>query len=123
VTRLTVKALGDWRTERMAKNGGRCGICQLPVRRPAADHDHATGQLRDTVCSGCNATLGKIENSYRRYGVQNLAAFLMGAGPYLQKHATPQHGLLYPTHRTPDEKRVTRNAKARKTRAAAKESL
>jgi hypothetical protein len=66
--------------------------------------------------------LGKVENSYRRYGVQNLSAFLHGAAAYLQKHATPQHGLEYPTPPTPDERRERANAKRRKARATKKET-
>jgi hypothetical protein len=76
--------------------------------------------MRDVICSGCNAVLGKIENSYKRYGVQNLAAFLNGCAAYLQTHGTGQHGLLHPTHRNADEKRDRANAKARASRAAKK---
>jgi len=47
--------------------------------------------------------------------VPNLAAFLHGVPGYLQK---PQHGVQYPTHRTEEERRLARNAKARKARAA-----
>lgn len=121
MTRLTVKELGAWRTKRLVANCGRCGLCQLPVKRPVADHCHVTGQLRDVICSGCNSVLGKVENSYKRYGVQNLSAFLHGAARYLQLHSMPQHGLQYPTHKTEDEKREARNKAARARRAAAKE--
>lgn len=65
--------------------------------------------------------LGKVENSYKRYGVQNLSAFLHGAATYLNTHSSGKHGLLYPTHRTEEEKREQRNAKARATRARNKE--
>ncbi len=118
MTRLSTTKLAAWRTQRLADNGGKCGLCLLPARRPCADHDHATGQLRDVICGGCNSVLGKVENNYQRYGVQNLAAFLHGAARYLQKHATPQHGLLYPTHRTDEEKAEA----AKKRRAAARKA-
>ena len=120
--RLTVKQLSGWREARLATNGGRCALCKLAIKKPCADHDHSTGQLRDVICSGCNSVLGKIENSYKRYGVQNLAAFLNGVAAYLQLHAVGRHGLIYPSHRTEEEKRERRNTKARAARAARKSS-
>jgi Recombination endonuclease VII len=120
--KLKASELAGWREQRLAANSGRCGLCQLPVRRPVADHDHSTGQLRDVICGGCNSVLGKVENNYQRYGVQNLSAFLNGAAKYLMKHLTPQHNVMYPTHLTEDEKRLKRNTKARKARAATKKA-
>lgn len=69
---------------------------------------------------GCNALLGKIENNYRRYGVKSLSAFANGVAQYLQVHIDNRTGLLHPTHKTEDEKRETRNKKARAARLRAK---
>jgi hypothetical protein len=63
-----------------------------------------------------------VENNYKRYGVPNLSAFLNGLAAYLQRHETDQTGLLHPSHLTEDEKRLKRNAKARKGRASKKEA-
>lgn len=92
-------------------------MCQLPLTKPVLDHDHASGAVRATLHNGCNAVLGKIENSYRRYGVVNLAAFVNGVAKYLQIHSTNQTGYIHPTHRTEDEKRERRNKLARERRA------
>ena len=100
------------------QQGGRCAICKLPLSKEVLDHDHSTGAVRATLHSGCNALLGKVENNYKRYGVVNLAAFLNGVAAYLQRHVTNQTGLLHSTHRTEDERREKRNAKARVARAA-----
>lgn len=116
--RLKASEVAGWRATRIAANGGKCALCSLPIKRPVADHCHTTGFLRDTICAACNSVLGKVENSYKRYGVQNLSAFLHGAAAYLQKHSTPQHALFYPTHLTEEEKRDKRNAAARKRRAS-----
>lgn len=104
------------------EQGCRCGLCKLPVGDGDAvlDHDHSTGAIRATLHRSCNALLGKVENNYRRYGVSNLAAWAQGMPAYLQQHAVNRTGLLHPTHKTADEKRVARNAKARKARAARK---
>lgn len=120
MTRLTVKALAQWRKDTLAKQGGRCAICSLPCSEAQAvgDHDHSTGYMRGVAHRSCNALLGKVENAYLRYGVPNLASFMHGVPAYLQR---PQHEVQYPTHRTDDEKRIARNTKARKARAAKKE--
>lgn len=102
------------------KQGNRCAICQLPLTKPVLDHDHGTGAVRATLHNGCNAMLGKLENNHKRYGIVNLAAFLAGVAPYLQRHTTNLTGLLHPTHKTEEEKRDSRNKKARIARAAKK---
>lgn len=120
--KLKATEVGAFREERLAAQNGRCAICKLPCSstQAVADHDHATGVMRGTLHRGCNALLGKIENNHKRYGVPNVHAFTNGVASYLMAHAFPATELLHPTHKTPDEKRVARNAKARKTRAAAK---
>ena len=117
MTRLTQKSLAQWRKDTLAKQGGKCALCQLPCSEAQAvgDHDHDTGFMRGVLHRSCNALLGKVENNYRRYGVPNLAAFLHGTVRYLQQ---PPHHVQYPTYRTEDEKRLARNAKARAARAA-----
>lgn len=70
--------------------------------------------------NGCNALLGKVENNAPRFGVRNLAAFGAGLANYLHRHLTNVTGLLHPTHKTEDEKRLARNAKARVARASKK---
>jgi hypothetical protein len=73
--------------------------------------------VRAALHRGCNSLLGKVENNYKRYGVPSVAAFGTGLGQYIQRHATNITGLIHPTHKTDEEKRLARNAKARKTRA------
>jgi len=119
--RLKVTRLPAFRNELLAKQGGKCAICQLPCSTGQAvlDHDHSTGAIRATLHRGCNALLGKIENNHKRYGVPNLSACLQGVGKYIQRHSTNVTGMLHPTFKTDDEKRLARNAKARALRAAA----
>lgn len=111
------------RLQLLAKQEYRCALCKLPCGQDNAvlDHDHGTGAIRATLHRSCNALLGKVENNFKRYGVQNLAAFCQGLAPYLQAHMTNVTGLLHPTYRTEDEKRIKRNAAAREKRAAARQ--
>jgi hypothetical protein len=92
------------------------------VKDAVLDHDHSTGAIRGTLHRACNSLLGTLENNSKRYGVrpENIAAFLHGAAAYLQRHKTNVTGLLHPTHKTEDEKRIKRNLKAVKVRAAKK---
>jgi len=105
-----------------ANQGGCCAVCRLPVSKEQAvlDHDHGTGIVRAVLHRGCNSLLGKVENNYRRYGVRSLDAFLAGTANYLGLHITDRTGLIHPTHKSEEEKRVARNAKARKARATKK---
>lgn len=120
--RLKVKEVAECRLKLLTQQGYRCALCQLACSTEQAvlDHDHSTGAIRAVLHRSCNALLGKVENNFRRYGVQNLAAFCNGAAAYLQAHATNRTGFFHPTHRTDDEKRERRNAAARKRRATAR---
>lgn len=121
--RLKTTQVAATREALRAAQAGHCAICQqkLSAEEAVLDHDHATGAVRGTLHRGCNALLGKVENNYRRYGVRNLAAFLAGVAQYLQRHETNQTGLLHPSHKTDEEKRLARNAAARKRRQTQKE--
>ena len=37
--------------------GGRCAICNDPMRPPCVDHDHATGEVRGLLCLRCNTAI------------------------------------------------------------------
>lgn len=108
----------------LALQGGHCALCKGACSEDDAvlDHDHTTGAIRAALHRSCNALLGKVENNYRRYGVRDLAAWAQGVAAYLQRHLVNRTGLLHPTHKTDEEKRLARNAKARKARAARKEA-
>jgi hypothetical protein len=120
--RLTYSAVATVRADMLAQQGGRCALCLQRIKLGAdvLDHDHATGAVRGVLHRGCNSLLGKIENNHKRYGIEDLSSFLMGTPSYLLRHRENRTGLLHPTHKTPEEKRLRANAKARATRAARK---
>lgn len=55
---------------------GVCFLCGQPQPQPrkgtkrlATDHSHVTGEVRGLLCSRCNPILGKLENAFKRYGL------------------------------------------------------
>lgn len=125
--RLTSTQVKLVRVKLAAEQGNRCALCggQFGLKAPldpVLDHDHVTGAVRGVLHRGCNSLLGKVENNAPRYGVRDLLAFCGGLASYLRKHMTNITGYLHPTHRTPDEKRLLRNKRARVVRAKKKEN-
>ena len=125
VHRLTQSQIKAERERRLGEQGGKCALCKEPVRpdEAALDHCHKSGRIRSVLHRGCNACLGSIENNMPRHkltDIRRLTAFLRAVPAYLW--ANYDHEPLHHTHRTPDERREKRNAKARKTRAAKKET-
>lgn len=122
--RLTNSAIPAYRREALIKQGGKCALCKRKPAVPCLDHCHSTGVNRGVLCRGCNSLLGKIENNAARYGLSGSALhlYLAAVPAYLVAGQRGGLGTLHPTFKTAEEKRLARNAKARKTRAANKES-
>jgi hypothetical protein len=122
VIRLKTTEVKPTRERLYLAQAARCGVCQFHIVKgdDVLDHDHDTGAIRGVLHRSCNALLGKIENAYRRFGVKDLAAWAQGMPAYLQQHRMNRTGLLHPTFKTDDEKRVRRNKLAVKRRATRK---
>ena len=101
----------------------KCELCTitLNVSTGCLDHDHYSGIVRGVLCRNCNGMEGKIKNLVVR-GRRGMAFedYLGKIILYWMKHKTDQTGLIYPTHLDVEEKRLKRNAKARKKRAVTK---
>lgn len=124
--RLTSTQLKAIRIRIASDQGNRCALCkgQLGIKAPldpVLDHDHKTGSVRGVLHRGCNSLLGKVENNAARYGVRDVFSFTNGVADYLRKHLTNITGYIHPTFKSPDEKRLLRNKRARISRARNKE--
>lgn len=64
-----------WYAAKLAEQEGRCAICHQE-QKLVVDHDHATGAVRDLLCSTCNRALGIVEKT----------KWLIHALAYLYKH-------------------------------------
>jgi hypothetical protein len=137
--KIRPKNLEGVRSSIITMQHGLCQLCFEPVsrgakKRPAMDHDHKTGYIRGVLCLYCNGKLGKVENASRLAvgkHKDNLW-WLANVMEYLEKHRTPawslpgqRLGLIYPTHKTAEDKRLKRleNAKQKRRTAAALKRL
>jgi hypothetical protein len=125
MTRLTTAQIAPVRAKLIGDQKYICPLCQGSMKgnkKPALDHDHQTGYIRDVLCLNCNQFEGKTYNGANRSkGDLTPKQWVQNLLDYWERHQTSQHnGLLHPTHRTAEEKRLATNAKARKKRAALK---
>lgn len=107
------------------RQGGKCALCQktliAELSDACQDHDHSTGLIRGVLCRNCNGIEGKIKNlvvrGRRGLGMAEYLGYLI---LYWKKYENNPNSLLYPLHKTEDEKRDLRNLRARKKRAASR---
>lgn len=70
---------------KLAAQGGRCMICAKPPKlngiraasRLHVDHDHATGAVRDLICTNCNQGLGYFKDD---------PVLMRAAAEYIERH-------------------------------------
>lgn len=118
--RLKSTQVAPYRAQLLAKQNGKCRLCKRKPQVPCLDHCHRNGWCRGVLCRGCNALLGKLENNRGRYGLSDPSAFyqfLAAIPEYLAEGERGGTGILHNTFKTEDEKRLARNAAARKRRA------
>lgn len=66
----------DQFNEMVREQDNRCPLCLKVFTKPAVDHDHKTGKVRELLCIPCNRALGYVENTpWRKRAVA-----------YLRKH-------------------------------------
>lgn len=123
--KLARSTMPSWKTGQIRKQGGVCPLSLKPFdlkdsKNAVVDHDHNTGEIRGVLSRSSNAAEGKVRAAVARWGGTGdndpaILAWLKRLILYLEK---PGLGLMYHTHLTEDEKRLKRNADARKVRAA-----
>jgi hypothetical protein len=117
--RLKRSEIAPYRLKTLTEQGHKCAICRETVATTEAvlDHDHKSGYIRGVLHRGCNALLGKIENSLtmNKISPERLENILKNLQFYTNQH----HLVLHPSHLTVEEKkaRTKRRAKLRRSRA------
>ena len=105
------------------------GYCPLCLKRwrgsvsmdQCVDHCHSTGHIRGVLCRNCNGMEGKLKTiASRAKRDGSIEGWLERVLAYYKQHTSQPLPYIHPDHKTEDEKRLLRNARARKKRAAAK---
>lgn len=117
------------------KQAGNCAVCGKPVDLTVRgnnsayvlDHCHDTGLVRGVLHRGCNGALGKLENAVGRWtGIgmdyNKIILWLEQALHYYKSGFEP---VIYPDHKTPEEKQEAARIKAKHAAAvrAAKKKM
>ncbi len=102
---------------------GKCPLCKrrITLAQACMDHNHSTGHVRGILCRNCNGIEGKIKNLVvRGRAGLTMDQYLQSIIDYWVHHEQRPTGIFHPLHKTDEERRVARNTKARKKRAALK---
>ena len=114
------------------KQGGVCLVCHKSINIKTVgrssdyvcDHDHETGEVRGILHRSCNSSLGKIDNAAGRWGAKSMKyedviPYLRNLVEFLElaNSSSGGTGLMYPDHRSQEQKLEAAKAKRRKTDA------
>ena len=117
MTKLKAKEIKEWRDKLLKRQKGVCPLCkqELLPEDAVLDHCHVTGHIRGALHGGCNRAEGKAINWIYRTKSDDPVEFAKNLAKYWKKDYSELP--IHPTHKTPEEKRLARNAKARKARS------
>ena len=109
------------------EQGGVCAVCgreiSLKVMGSSSDyvvdHCHDTGLIRGVLHRGCNGALGKIENNITRWSKvgSDMDAIIEWMRKAVQYYDKGFHPVIYPDHKTKEEKALAAKQKAKITAA------
>ena len=120
----------------LQRQGGVCPICEQKINQSVrgrssdyvVDHCHETGEIRGVLHRSCNAAEGKVANAAGRWGAKStkysdIIPYLKRMVSYLEKAQITSTGMMYPDHKTPEQKaekvKLDRRKAYAKTKAAA----
>ena len=130
--KLSRSAMRSWTIGHLkTKQGGLCAICKKPIDLQVmgnksdyvVDHCHESGEIRGVLHRSCNAALGKIDNAAGRWGAksmkyEDIVPYLRRVVAYYDSLEANSTGLMYPDHKTPEEKAAAARLKRNKANAA-----
>jgi hypothetical protein len=107
--------LGPLRKKLAAQQRNTCPITGQTLGSDiVADHDHKTGMIRGVLPRWVNSVLGRLENWANRVGNgTDPVQFLRGCADYIEYHRDHPSGLIYPTHKTPEERKAATALRAK----------
>ena len=110
--KLKYKQVGIYRNRLLLKQGRRCAICGDVIKEdPVLDHCHEEGYCRGVLHRECNALEGKILNWCKRFGRgEDKEVILKNILRYWKTHSSEeiQGNPLHPTHKSQNEKEISK---------------
>ena len=108
----------------VTKQGNVCAVCNKPFTKrdyAVLDHCHKSGFIRGALHNSCNGAEGRVKSKAQMgHAGVSPTDYVIGLAAYLTFHKKIHYPLIMHNHLNEDEKRLKKNAKARKTRAKAK---
>lgn len=132
VVKLARSGMRSYAHKVLKEQEGLCPLCGTVIDmhvkgEGVLDHDHDSGKIRGVLHRSCNAAEGKIANAAARWGAKSSAypdiiKYLKSVVQYLE---TVPRNVIYPMHKSAEEKDDIRKVKAKERRAelAAKRKL
>jgi hypothetical protein len=102
--KLKQREIAPYRQQQLEHQGNLCALCNEHIDGDAVlDHDHKSGLLRRVLHRGCNALLGKIENSMPMNRISNtrLKNICHNLIEYIEQTHTD---IIHPRHKEPKAK-------------------
>lgn len=119
----------------LKRQDGKCLVCKRTINIKTTgrssdyvcDHSHATGEVRGILHRSCNAVEGKVRHAISRWGGTAsdelaLIQHMEGLAAYLREchEGARTTGIMYPDHKTAEEKVEAAKLKRKRAYAANK---
>lgn len=122
---LARTSMDSWKRKHLKEvQGGACPLCGRPIDltikgEGVVDHNHDTGEIRGILHRSCNAAEGKVANAIGRWGSKDTSypSIIAFAMRLLKYWTQPGTGMMYYSHKTPEQKAAADKLKARKRAA------
>ena len=128
--KLPRSSMRAWTIGQIKRQGNVCPVCKKPINLQVmgnksdyvVDHCHESGLIRAVLHRSCNSAEGRVINAAGRWGAKStkyseVIPYLKNLVEYLEYHQENPSSLLYPDHKSPEQKLEAAKAKRRKTDA------
>ena len=115
--KLPRSSMRAWTIGQIKKQGGVCPVCKKSINMQVmgnksdyvVDHCHESGLIRAVLHRSCNSAEGKVVNAAGRWGAKSIKyseviPYLKNLVEYLEYHQENPSSLLYPDHKTDEQK-------------------
>ena len=129
--KLPRSSMRAWTIGQIKKQGGVCPVCKKSINMQVmgnksdyvVDHCHESGLIRAVLHRSCNSAEGKVVNAAGRWGAKSIKyseviPYLKNLVEYLEYHQENPSSLLYPDHKSDEQKQEL--AKKRRREADAR---